>query len=117
MRRVVIMVFSHDRVCFPSSAPYRVMTAGGTCTLITHGALRASLVANLTGFLAEQGVVVEDVEEAEGDNCFAMIILARLASNDGCIRLLRERVSAYGAALGVSVRVQREDLYLAMHRI
>jgi len=117
MIRLVIMVFSYDTVCFPSSAPYRVMTAGGTCTLTTHGAHRASMVASLTSFLSEHGVVVEDVEEAEGDNCFAMIILGRLASTDVRIGALRERVQQYGKTLGVSVRVQREDLYLAMHRI
>lgn len=117
MTRLVFMVFSYDTVCFPSSAPYRVMTAGGTCTLTTHGAHRASLVASLTGFLAEHGIAVEDVEEAEGDNCFAMIMLGRVASSDVRIGTLRELVQQYGKTLGVSVRVQREDLYLAMHRI
>ncbi len=115
MRRVVIMVFSYDTVCFPTAPAYRVVTDGGSATL-AHGPHRAALVAHLTRVLAEHGVAVEDFEQADGEGCFAMIAIARLVQEVTLPRL-RELLQRHGRDWGVSIRVQREDLYLAMHRI
>lgn len=111
------MAFSYDTVCFPTSPSYRVVTAGGTVATTTQGAHRATLVANLTRLLSEHGVVVEDVEHADGDGCFAMVILARTANDAVGLPQLRRLLQAQGEAWGVSLRVQREDLFQAMHRI
>jgi ACT domain-containing protein len=108
VKRIVVMVFSYDTVCYPAAPPLR-LGGGGSAS-------RGAIVGSLTTFLAEHGATVEDVEEAEGDNCFAMIMIARL-NGDPSLARMRERVREYGRTLGVSVRIQREDLFLAMHRI
>ncbi len=117
MSRLVFMVFSYDTVCFPSSTPYRVVTAGASCAVTTRGAHRASLVASLTGFLSEHGVEIDDFEEAEGDDCYAMILVGRATSPHVHLADLRTRLHEHGKNLGVTVRVQRADLFMAMHRI
>lgn len=117
MKRVVIMVSSYDTVCFPTAPSYRVVTAGTSVATTTMGAHRVTLVANLTRILAEHGVVVEDVEQADGEGCFAMVILARIVNPIVHLARLRDMLQRHGRDLGISVRVQREELFLAMHRI
>jgi len=116
MKRVVIMAFNYDTVCFPTSPSYRVVSPDGTCATAVPGH-RVNLVAGITRLLAEHGVVVDDVEQAEGEGCFAMILLARVVNPVVTLAQLREFLSARGRDLGVTLRVQREELFVAMHRI
>lgn len=116
MKRVVIMAFSYDRVCFPTSPSYRVYGADGASSTVA-GAHRATMVAGITRLLSEYGVVVEDVEQGEGEGCFAMILLARVANPVITLSQLREFLRVRGQELGLTLRVQREELFVAMHRI
>jgi len=109
------MAFSFDTVCFPTEQTYRVI--GPEHSSRVQGAHRASLVASLTGQLAEYGVVVEDVEHGDGEGCFAMVFTARMVNPLLTLPALREFLKKKGAEMGISLRVQREDLFLAMHRI
>ncbi len=116
MKRLVILASSYDTVCFPTTPPYRVVTAGGNWSTTVAGAHRATLVANLTRFLNEFGFDVEDVEQADGEGCFAMVIMAK-PRHEVKLAEVRALLERQGKEWGISLRVQREDLFLAMHRI
>ncbi|NDD30527.1 MAG: hypothetical protein EB084_19890 [Proteobacteria bacterium] len=108
MKRMVVMGFSNSTVCYPSrtvGAP-----TGG------DGA-RTSVVDGLRRFLHEHGVEIDQYEESEGEGCFTVVLVARQTSPEPSLALLRERLRAYGQSVGLTIRVQREDLFLAMHRI
>lgn len=107
MMRIVIMVFSNAPVCLPSTPADR----------LPPSEVRTALVDGFTRFLAEHGVAVDGVEDADGADCFALVFTARQTSPEPSLALLRDRLRAYGQSAGVTVRVQREDLFLAMHRI
>lgn len=115
MTRIVIMAFSNDAVCFPERPPVRVMK-GGTAVAGADSP-RAAVADGLVRYLSEHGVRVEDVEEAEGEGCFAFVLVARQTTPEPSLALLRERLRAYGQSVGLTIRLQREDLFLAMHRI
>lgn len=117
MKKLVIMVFSYDTASFPSTPAYRVVTGDGTWTTTAQGAHRATLVANLSSFLAERAIDVENVEQADGEGCFAMIMLARVRDDHSDLPALRADLQRQGQLWGASIRVQREDLFVAMHRI
>lgn len=115
MTRIVIMAFSNDAVCFPDRAPIRLMKDG--TAVAGPESPRASVADGLVRYLAEHGVRVEDIEEAEGSGCFAFVLGARQTTPEPSLALLRERLRAYGQSVGLTIRLQREDLFLAMHRI
>jgi ACT domain-containing protein len=117
MKKLIIMVFSYDTMSYPAAHSYRVVTGDGAWATTAQGAHRASLLAHLTTLLGEHGVDIDTVEQADGEGCFAMILTARTREDGVNLPALRDALTTQGRALGVTVRVQREDLFLAMHRI
>lgn len=75
------------------------------------------IVSALASRLAEHGVKVENIDEAQGQNCFAFVMLGRIESDQVNLSKLRQRLRDEGKSMGVTVRIQREELFVAMHRI
>lgn len=117
MKKLVIMVFAYDTVSFPSVQSYRVVAPDGSRATTTQGAHRATLMAHLTALLTEHGIEVDNVQQADAEGCFAMIVSAHALDDSVPLGALRQVLDRQGQSWGVSIRVQREDLFLAMHRI
>jgi len=115
MTRIVIMAFAYDTVSVDGAPSYRVVAGDSVAT--TSGAHQATLVANLTRILAEHGVALDAVEQADGQRCVAVIMRAHIVNDRLTLGGLREVMNREGTRLGISVRVQREDLFMSMHRI
>ena len=78
---------------------------------------RVGIIAGVCGILSELGANILDISQTVLQEYFTMIMLVDTA---GCsIRfadlsgLLREK----GEAEGLSIRIQREDIFEAMHRV
>ncbi|MHB2021259.1 MAG: ACT domain-containing protein [Candidatus Xenobia bacterium] len=112
--RVVVLVFGKDGVCFPSGPSNRVLV-DGVCPTVIPGTEAHPAAASICGLLADLGVCASTVETVPQDGCFAMVVLAEWAGTnlDGVRRILQQK----GEALGLTLRVQREDVFRAMHRI
>ena len=75
------------------------------------------IAAYVTGLLAAQESNILDISQTLMQGFFTMIMLVDLAdcplSFDALARMLQEK----GAERGLSVHIQRQDIFDAMHRI
>jgi len=78
---------------------------------------RTGIIAAVSGKLAESGINIEDISQTIMQNNFVMIMLVDTAKSDLPLDKLGEMLSAATAELGVTVHVQHEELFNAMHRI
>ena len=78
---------------------------------------RVGIIADVSALLAQRGVNVLDISQTVLQDYFTMIMLVDAS---GCTvpfaSLASELVSA-GEGLGLQIRIQREDIFNAMHRI
>ena len=51
------------------------------------------------------------------DGIFVMNMLVNLSTSQSSYELVRDALDQRGLAMGMSIRIQREDLFNAMHRI
>lgn len=78
---------------------------------------RVGIIADVSRFLAEQGVNVLDISQTVLQEYFTMIMLV---DTTGCtipFAELASRLKEESGNLGLEIRIQREDIFNAMHRI
>ena len=51
------------------------------------------------------------------EGCFTMMMVVDLAGCQGSFEQLRTDITAYGEARDLSLRIQREDIFDAMHKL
>lgn len=109
--RVIVAVFGPDRVCLPSEASMRVVLGPGQMG-------DTGMLGRVHSLLHARGLEVLRVEQSSEPNCFAALIHARTnACGAQNVVALRKDLEAAGKELGVTIRVQREELFVYMHRI
>jgi len=75
------------------------------------------IIADVCALLAGQGVNVLDISQTVLQEYFTMIMLVDTAACPIPFVELSEKLSAHGEEKGLSIRIQREDIFNAMHRI
>jgi ACT domain-containing protein len=81
------------------------------------GVDRIGIIAGVSALLAETGVNILDISQTILREYFTMIMLVDLAGLRIGHGELVERLDRKGEELGVSIRLQHEDVFNAMHRI
>jgi ACT domain-containing protein len=84
-------------------------------TVIGHD--RIGIIARIAGILAESGVNVLDISQTILQEFFTMTMLVDLSAMEISLEELNGRLQGAGEEMGLSIRVQREDLFRSMHRI
>ena len=78
---------------------------------------RPGIIAKTSAKLYELGINIEDISQTILQEYFTMILLADLS---GCEKPLSEVASIleeHGKSFGVSIRVQHEEIFDAMHKL
>ncbi len=75
------------------------------------------IIAKVSGFLAEKEVNIEDISQTILQDFFAMIMLVDLSETEESISQLSAECAELGAKIGMSIYVQHEDIFNAMHSI
>ena len=75
------------------------------------------IIANVSGLFAEKGVNILDISQTILQEYFTMIMLVDTAGCTESFTDLAESLKVKGETMGVSIRIQREDIFEAMHRI
>jgi len=78
---------------------------------------RVGIIADVSKILAERGINILDVSQTILDRYFTMMMLVDTADAAAPFRDLADAAEKAGADLGLSIRMQREDIFEAMHRI
>ncbi len=91
--------------------------AGDRAVVTVLGADRVGIVAGVSSVLAEHGVNIEDIRMATMGDIFTMIALVSLAGMSTDFAAVAAALGAVGERLGVQARIQRREIFDAMHRV
>jgi ACT domain-containing protein len=75
------------------------------------------IIAGLSVILAQRNVNILDINQTVMDNMFTMIMMVDTSDIEGSFSVLSTTLSDYGKDSGLSVRIQREEIFNTMHRI
>ena len=78
---------------------------------------QVGIIARVCALLSQQGVNVLDISQTILQEYFTMIMLVDASQSDLPFAQLAEALEAEGAERNLSIRIQREDIFNAMHRI
>lgn len=78
---------------------------------------KIGIIAKVSAFLAEKQVNILDISQTIMDEYFTMIMLVDLASATEKLADLAQECAVMGEQIGMSVHMQHEDIFNAMHRV
>ena len=81
------------------------------------GADRVGIVADVATLLAKMGVNILDINQTIMDGIFTMTILVDTATSSHSFEKISAALTEKGEEIALSIRIQRREVFTAMHRI
>lgn len=81
------------------------------------GSDRVGIIAAVSTALAKCGVNILDLSQTVLQGYFTMIMLVDLSGACASFSEVKEALEEKGREIGMEIRMQREDIFQAMHRI
>ncbi|MGI5892400.1 MAG: ACT domain-containing protein [Bacillota bacterium] len=78
---------------------------------------RVGIIAAVGTMLAQNGVNILDISQTVIEEYFTMIMLVDIGGCKIPVAQLASLLEEEGTNLGLSIRIQREEIFNAMHRI
>lgn len=78
---------------------------------------KKGIIAKVSTFLAQKGVNVEDISQTILQDYFAMIMLVDISGIKTELSALAKECEEMGKEIGMSIRLQHEAIFDAMHNI
>ena len=78
---------------------------------------KPGIISKVSSALAESQVNIEDISQTIVQGNFTMIMLCDLSKSKLVLKELKGQLEALGEQIGVSIHVQHEDIFNAMHKI
>ena len=79
---------------------------------------RVGIIAEVCSLLAELNVNINDINQTVMQNdFFTMVMLADVSQSSVSFGEISEKLSKKGEEMGLSIKIQLEDIFNAMHRV
>ncbi|MBQ8659062.1 MAG: ACT domain-containing protein [Clostridia bacterium] len=78
---------------------------------------RTGIIAKVSAFLAEKGANIEDISQTVLGEYFAMIMIAEISGVKQELSSLAKECAELGKQIGMSIYMQHEDIFNAMHNV
>ena len=78
---------------------------------------QVGIIAGVCNTLADDNVNVLDISQTIMQGYFTMMMVVDLSACATSFDKLGEKLAAFGEGRGLSIRIQREDIFDAMHKI
>ena len=78
---------------------------------------KSGIIAKVSTALAENSVNIEDISQSIVQGYFTMIMLCNIKESKLSLKELISELNKVGEEIGVSIHVQHEDIFNAMHKI
>ena len=85
--------------------------------IVIDGLNRVGIIAGVCTALADFNVNVLDISQTVLQEYFTMVMLVDLSACTASIGEMSDLLEQAGREQGLSIRIQREDIFNAMHRI
>ena len=84
-------------------------------TVVGHD--RVGIIARVATLLAEYGVNVLDISQTVMNEYFTMVMLVDVQGCTVEFTVLRDALNRLGEEMALSIRIQHEDIFNAMHSV
>jgi ACT domain-containing protein len=81
------------------------------------GTDKVGIIAQVSAFLAERNINIEDISQTILSGNFVMMMMADLSSSSVPLETVKQDLGRLGESLGVSISLMHEKVFSAMHRI
>lgn len=79
---------------------------------------RVGIIAEVCSLLAKLNVNINDINQTVMQNdFFSMVMLTDVSEGNVAFSEISEKLSAKGDEMGLSIKIQLEDIFNAMHKI
>ncbi len=78
---------------------------------------KPGIIAKVSGLAAENDVNIEDISQTLMQGNFTMLMLCELDNAKLNLKEFKNKMVELGENIGVSIHVQHEDIFNAMHKI
>lgn len=78
---------------------------------------RTGIIAKVSNTLFENNINIEDISQTIMQDMFTMIMLVSFSSSEISIQEITDKLNAVAEEMGLSIHVQREEIFTSMHRI
>ena len=78
---------------------------------------KVGIIAAICALLAENNVNILDISQTILQGSFTMVMAVDVSASKSPIGDLREKLEELGKKMEISIRIQREEIFDAMHRI
>lgn len=78
---------------------------------------KVGIIAGVCTLLAESNVNILDISQTILQGSFTMVMAVDVANSAQPVGELAEKLNELGRKLDISIRIQREEIFDAMHRI
>ena len=78
---------------------------------------KTGIIAKVSTFLSEKGANIEDISQTILGEYFAMIMIVDISSIKQELSSLAKECAELGKQIGMSVYLQHEDIFNAMHNV
>ena len=78
---------------------------------------KKGIIAKVSTYFAENKVNILDISQTIMQDMFCMIMLVEFSQDDKKMDALTQELSELGSDMGLSIHMQREELFDSMHRI
>ena len=78
---------------------------------------RVGIIAEVCSHLAAFGVNVLDISQTVMQGFFTMMMVVDVSESEVPVAELAKQLEEKGKEIGLSIRLQREDIFDAMHRV
>ncbi|MBO7215000.1 MAG: ACT domain-containing protein [Clostridia bacterium] len=87
------------------------------CILTVIGKDKPGIIAKVSNLLANNNVNIEDISQTIMQSTFTMIMLVNIANAKIGMENLSKELKALGEEIGVSIHLQHEEVFDAMHKV
>jgi len=78
---------------------------------------KVGIIASISSILADCNVNILDISQTTMQDIFTMVMLVDIKAMNTDFSDLSNRLEQKGREIGLSVRIQHEDIFHSMHRI
>ncbi len=78
---------------------------------------RVGIIAAVCVLLAENNVNILDISQTILEGSFTMVMAVDVSKAKGTVGDLRDQLEELGKKMEISIRIQRQEIFDAMHRI
>jgi ACT domain-containing protein len=78
---------------------------------------KKGIIAGVSTVLANEGINILDISQTTLQEYFAMIMLVDMTDAVAAFHEIKKKLDEKGREMGMEIRIQREDIFNAMHQV